>query len=163
MADITVPVPSDRVAEFYQFFGLWLAGSLDLLASRSSSFVTPSDLPQKDLVKPWGGDPHSELDDAAFLWAKFSTRARALFGLLMDNPGKKFTGEEIADTLGIPNGAHGVAGVFAWPGRHGLAIGRSLPSSWHQDDPETNETSYSMSAERASLFRDARERVEGPA
>ena len=32
MTDITVPVPDDRTAEFYQFFGLWLAGSLSLHA-----------------------------------------------------------------------------------------------------------------------------------
>jgi hypothetical protein len=30
MADITVPVPDGRTAEFYQFFGLRLAGSLSL-------------------------------------------------------------------------------------------------------------------------------------
>ena len=163
MSDVTVPVPSERIAEFYQFFGLWLGGSLNLLDHSNSGSNTSKNMPQKDPIRPWGGDVDSDLDDAAFLWAKFSARARSLFSLLMDNPGKRFTGDEIADTLSIPNGAHGVAGVLAWPGRHGLAIGRNLPSSWHQDDPDTNETSYSMSAERASLFKVARERVEGAA
>ena len=82
-----------------------------------------------------------------------------MFSLLIDNPEKEFTGEQIAEECGIPNGAHGVAGVLAWPGRHGAAIGRGLPTEW-REDPETLESFYSMPAMRAKMFKAARETVE---
>ena len=158
MADLTVPVPADRIPEFYQFFGLWLAGSLSLPAGNPTSLTASPEAPSTPRVKEWS-DTDSDLEDAVLLWDKFSANARAMFSLLIDNPGKKFTGEQIAEATNIPNGAHGVAGVLAWPGRHGYAIGRGLPSSW-REDPETLESFYWMSQERASLFKAAREKVE---
>lgn len=162
MSDITVPVPEARTAEFYQFFGLWLAGSLSLPGGIPVGAESPPETSQMPTPhQPWG-DTESDVNDAALLWEKYSPRARAMFSLLVDNPGKEFTGEQIADAANIPNGAHGVAGVLAWPGRHGYAIGRGLPTSW-REDPETFESFYSMSEERASLFKAAREKVEGTA
>lgn len=161
MADITVPVPDERIAEFYQFFGLWLAGSLSLNPTPSegteaptSSFETPA--PAK--VTPWG-DADSDFTDAVTLWQKYSPRARAMFSLLIDNPAKEFTGANIAETCNIPNGAHGVAGVLAWPGRHGAKINRGLPSSW-REDPETLESYYWMPKKRAAFFKSVRESAE---
>lgn len=161
MTEITVPVPAERIPEFYQFFGLWLAGSLSLPGSGPVAAGTPPEASGFPPVKEWD-NTDSDLEDAVLLWDKFSTNARAMFSLLIDNAGKKFTGEQIAEAANIPNGAHGVAGVLAWPGRHGYAIGRGLPSSW-REDPETLESFYWMSEERASLFRAAREKVEGNA
>jgi hypothetical protein len=161
MPDTTVPVPDDRIAEFYQFFGLWLAGSLSLPGSPS---VTPVEVspdipgPSKPAMMPWGV---TELDlaDAVSLWQKYSSRARAMFGLLIDNPNKEFTGNQIAEACHIPNGAHGVAGVLAWPGRHGAAIGRQMPTSF-REDPDTLESFYFVPAATAELFKAAREKVE---
>jgi hypothetical protein len=82
-----------------------------------------------------------------------------MFSLLMDHPDQEYTGEQIAQEVNIPNGAHGVAGVHAWPGRHGNAIGRGLPSHW-REDPETLQSFYWMPATTAELFRAARARVE---
>lgn len=157
---ITVPVPDDRVAEFYQFFGQWLAGTFPL-ARTPETPASPSEPRPAPTYKHWG-NTEADLEDAALLWSKFSPRARKMFSLLIDNPEKRFTGEEIAEAVNIPNGAHGVAGVLAWPGRHGAAIGRLLPSIWDEDE-ETEETYYWMSEERADLFRAARERAEGTA
>lgn len=154
MADITVPVPDDRIAEFYSFFGTWLAGSLN---PSSGEAADGSGVPQAS--HEWGSTD-DDLADAVALWKKFSPRARAMFSLLIDNPGTEYTGEQIAEACGIPNGAHGVAGVLAWPGRHGAAIGRGLPSNWRQD-PETFESFYAMSPERAALFGAARDAAEG--
>lgn len=156
MADITVPVPDDRVPEFFSFFGLWLAGSLSLPAAASGIAQEPPETPQQ--IRDWG-NTDEDLADAVTLWTKFSPRARAMFSLLIDNPGQEYTGEQIAEACNIPNGAHGVAGVLAWPGRHGAAIGRGLPSEWVVE-PETYETFYSMPAERAALFGAAREQAE---
>lgn len=156
--DITVAVPDERVPEFYQYFGLWLAGSLSLATLPPEGSAGISEGPQ---FKPWE-NLESDLEDAALLWEKFSRPARAMFGLLIENPGKEFTGGQIAEAVDISNGAHGVAGVLAWPGRYGKAIGRGLPSFWRVDH-ETMESFYSMSKERADLFRAAREKVEGGA
>ena len=85
-----------------------------------------------------------------------------MFSLLMDHAEDEFTGTQIAQEVNIPNGAHGVAGVLAWPGRFGAAIGRGLPSEW-REDPETWESYYWMPAKRAEMFRAVREKVEGTA
>lgn len=159
MSDITVPVPDDRIAEFYSFFGLWLAGSLSLPVPTSGISLETPEAPQP--FRAWGSTD-ADVADAVALWTKFSARARAMFSLLIDNAGQEYTGEQIAEACGIPNGAHGVAGVLAWPGRHGAAIGRGLPSEW-REDPETYESFYSMSPERAALFATAREQLEGAA
>ncbi len=159
-SNITIPVPLERTAEFYQFFGLWLAGDLSLpnLGLKGSRSLPEPQEAAADIT-PWGtGD--ADLRDATLLWEKFSIRARTMFSLLIDNPQRKFTGEEIAKAANIPNGAHGVAGVLAWPGRHGYTVGRPLPSEW-REDPDTQESHYWMPKERADLFRAARERVEG--
>lgn len=161
MADITVPVPDERTAEFYQFFGLWLAGSLSLNQASSEAAEGSVALPEtSEPVKltPWGDDD-SDFADAVALWHKYSPRARAMFSLLIDNPGKEYTGADIAEACNIPNGAHGVAGVLAWPGRHGAKLKRGLPSAW-REDPETLESYYWMSEKRAAFFKSVRESAE---
>ncbi len=82
-----------------------------------------------------------------------------MFSLLIDHPDREYTGDQIAE-CGIPNGAHGVAGVLAWPGRHGSAIGRGLPSEWREDPVEVVGY-YWIPADRAEVFKAARERAEG--
>jgi hypothetical protein len=155
--DITVPVPDERTAEFYQFFGLWLAGSLSHSASPSGVTEGP-EAAQPD-PRPWS-DTEQDFSDAETLWRKYSPAARSVFSLLMDHPDQKYTGQQIAEAVNIPNGAHGVAGVLAWPGRHGYAIGRGkLPIDW-TEDPQTLETYYHMPARTAEVFKAARARVE---
>ena len=96
MTEITVPVPDDRTAEFYQFFGLWLAGGQPLSRSiwyLSDSCWYPGSRSDGRLrkAKPWTG-ADADLEDAEALWRKYSPRARAMFSLLMDTPDKKYTG-----------------------------------------------------------------------
>jgi len=49
-------------------------------------------------------------------------------------PEKKFSGEDLAEALDIPNGKYGTAGVLAWPGRYSFAVGRILPCNY-EDGP----------------------------
>ena len=159
MTDITVPVPDERTAEFYQFFGLWLAGSLSISAGTSGASESPSAAADSIAQPtPWG-DSEQDYSDADTLWKKFSPRARKMFSLLIDNPREEYTGAQIAEACDIPNGAHGVAGVLAWPGRHGAAIGRGLPTEWRVD-PATFESYYWIPADRAEVFKAAREKAE---
>lgn len=155
MPDITVPVPEGRTADFFKFFSLWLDEDLDLSGDASTTLGGTSEPVNR---VPWH-NTDDDLDDAVTLWNKFSPNARAVFSFLIDNPGIEYSGTQIAKEAGIPNGAHGVAGVLAWPGRHGRKIGRGLPTQF-REDPDTYESFYRMDAERAELFKAAREAVE---
>jgi hypothetical protein len=161
MSEITVPVPVERIAEFYQFFGLWLAGSLKL-PSEGGNFAQQSDseLLQGggDKRKPWTGSD-DEFEDAVYLWGKYNKRARAMFSLLMESPGKRYTGNQIAEAAEIPSGANGVAGVLAWPARFGMERQRFIPSNW-KDGENGSESVYWMEPEIADLFKKARAKVE---
>lgn len=137
---IEVKVPSDRVAQFYEMYGRWLAGA-------DESPILPN--PDPDSLTAWS---EADEDLAAAYWAKLSSTAKAIFGLLMDTPGRKFTGDEIAAELGIDKGSFGVAGAMAWPGRHAYALGRKLPVEW-QADHEVIAGGYWMVPEVATLFR----------
>jgi len=98
-------------------------------------------------------------DDAALakvVWSKLSDRAKGLFNTLMDNPDKKYSGEDLADMLGIPNGKYGTAGVLAWPGRHSNGVNRHLPVLY-EDGPKGGSANYWMTSEIASLFRKVRD------
>ncbi len=158
MADITVPVPDERTAEFYEFFGVWLGGKLSPGQGSTGTYQIPPQTLASVKASQWG-DGEQDFLDAEALWRKYSPRARKMFGLLIDNPDREYTGEQIAEACDIPNGAHGVAGVLAWPGRHGALIGRELPSSWRAD-LDTLQSFYSMPAKRAEMFKAVRGKVE---
>ncbi len=147
MADITVPVPNDRIAEFYRFFGLWLDGELGANPVSDSRNWNRNG-------EPWTDDEKG-LEDATWLWKQLTGQAKGLFGLLIDNPGQRFTGSEIAETVGIKNGTRGVAGTLAWPGRYCIQRGRRLPTEFHEDlDAEVS--FYWMEPATAALFNKAR-------
>jgi hypothetical protein len=158
MVDITVPVPDERIPEFYTFFGLWLREGLSLPAEPSEASPSGSQASEATPTNREWGASDDDLADAVWLWSKCSAPARRFFSLLIDNPGTKFTGGQIAEACSISNGAHGVAGVLAHPARFGRQIGRSLPSHW-RPDPETFDSYYWMTDERAALFAAAREQV----
>src|SRR5687767_9286886 len=81
MIDVTVKVPEDRVGEFYELVGRWLAGAP----------LTVTDAPDEARVAPvaWTNN-QEDLAIAKVVWAKFSPRAKAMFSMLMDAPGQKF-------------------------------------------------------------------------
>jgi hypothetical protein len=167
MADkqITVAVPEERVPEFY----VWFAGFL----SAGAEGPGPGG-------PPWGGrgrggpgrpprhafgEPATwsaaDGDEAAWLYRKLADPARALFDLLIDAPGERRAGNEIAAALGLEKGAHGVAGILAWPGRYSRKLARELPIATEgRDDGGTD---YYMDPAIAELFAAARERFRSPA
>lgn len=131
------------MAEFYSMYGQWLA-------------VEPGSAGLEDAADQaaWA---RSDEDLAAAVWGKLSDRAKQLFSTLIDNPGRKFSGDELAEMLAIPNGKHGVAGVLAWPGRHSVKAGRRLPWSWEYPE-EYGPAVYWFEPEIAELFGAARGR-----
>lgn len=156
MADkqITVAVPEERVPEFY----LWFASFLS---------AEPG-APRWGGRRGRGGPRHrfgeavawsaADADEATWLYGKLAPPARALFDLLIDAPGERRAGNEIAARLGLEKGAHGVAGILAWPGRYARKLGRELPLATEgRDDGGTD---YYMEPAVAEIFAAARERVK---
>ena len=163
MADkqVTVAVPEERVPEFYVWFAQFLAAD-------------PGSGPPRGGPFPWGGPggrgrgfgaprPHfaadawsaRDADQAAWLYGKLAPPARELFDLLIAAPGQRFSGNEIAARLRLDKGAHGVAGILAWPGRYSRKLGRELPiSTAGRDDGGTD---YFLDEDAAALFGAARE------
>lgn len=154
MADkqITVAVPEERVAEFYAWFAAFLTaepGSPGPPRGRRGR-----GLHQHHQAAPWS---EKDADQAAWLYGKLAPPARELFDLLAGSPGERFTGNDIAARIGLEAGAHGVAGILAWPGRYCRKLGRVLPiTATGRSDGGTD---YSMAPEVAALF----ERPQAPA
>lgn len=157
MPDVTIPVPDDRVAEFYQFFGHWLEGSLAPSDGGYEMLSATSGDPGKR--RSWTGSDEDR-EDAEKIWSKMTSRAKGFYNLLIDAPGTEFTGNQIAKQLSIPNGANGVAGVLAWPGRYCLKLNRGLPQHWkHGEDGAPSV--YWMDADVAALFASVRSDLDG--
>lgn len=127
MADkqVTVAVPAERVPEFYAWFAAFLAAQ-------------PGSGPPRGRGPAWGrggGRLHHDAqpwledatEEAAWLLGRLAPPARALFDLLIDAPGEHFAGNDIAARLALDKGAHGVAGILAWPGRYCRKLGRAFP------------------------------------
>lgn len=149
MIDITVKVPEDRVGEFYSMFGTWLSGPPQGAPPTGTGVVEGS----RD-GEPWS---ESDVELAGAVWDKFSDTAQLLFSTLIDEPERRFSGDELSEMLAIPNGRHGVAGVLAWPRRHCLAVNRRWPWEWSYPE-EGAPVVYWFTPENAALFREVRDR-----
>ena len=166
MADkeITVAVPEDRVPEFYLWFAAFLAaepGTPPPLAMRQALGPRgrgrgPRAWHQHAEAQAWSD---TDADQAAWLYGKLAPPARELFDLLADAPGERFGGENIAQRLGLDKGAHGVAGILAWPGRYSRRVDRALPIA--TEGRADGGTDYYMEPEIAALFTAARGDDEG--
>ena len=154
MADkqVTVAVPEERVPEFYSWFAAFLAAEPG----------TPPPSAGRRRYGPRGLHPHVEAstwsaddaDQAAWLYRKLAPPARELFDLLIEAPGERFGGEVIAKRLGLHKGAHGVAGILAWPGRYSRHLNRVLPIA--TEGRVDGGTDYYMEPDTAALFAPAR-------
>jgi hypothetical protein len=153
MADkqITVAVPEERVPEFYLWFASFLSaepGAPPWGGRRGRGGPRP----RFGEAGAWSAD---DADEATWLYGKLAPPARALFDLLIDAPGERRAGNEIAARLGLEKGAHGVAGILAWPGRYSRKLGRELPLATEgRDDGGTD---YYMEPAVAEIFAAARE------
>lgn len=135
-AQITVPVPDDRIAEFYEMFSNWLKGGATSKETASQSV--------------WG---EGDLDLAASVWEKFTPAAQAIYSVLIDNPGKQFGSEALAARAGQAS-TYSLAGALAWPDKHCLAVNREpLQRSYALS---TGGSNYWMEERVARLFRQAR-------
>ena len=154
MADkqITVAVPEARVPEFYAWFASFLAaepgtpppfGGGGRRGSRGHR--------HHGEARAWSAQ---DADQAAWLYRKLAPQARELFDILADSPGARLGGEDVARRLKLDKGAHGVAGILAWPGRYSRHLERVLPIAT-EGRPDGG-TDYYMDPDVAELFTAAR-------
>jgi hypothetical protein len=145
LIEVTVKIPEERVGEFYELVGRWLAGAQLEAEPLDMPATTPTDWTQSD----------DDLALARAVWGKFSPRAQAFFALLMDHAGHKMSAENLAATLDIPHGKAGVAGVLAWPARHCAAVNKTVPWQW-EEGSEGGGALYWVETKVAIVFRKVR-------
>lgn len=150
MADkqVTVAVPEERVPEFYAWFASFLTAEPGTQGARRRGSRGHR---HHGEAQAWSAQ---DADQAAWLYRKLAPQARELFDLLAGTPGARFGGEDIAKRLDLEKGAHGVAGILAWPGRYSRHLNRVLPIAT-EGRPDGG-TDYHMDAELAELFTVAR-------
>lgn len=158
MADkqVTVAVPEDRVADFYAWFAAFLSmepGSPPPSRGRGGRGARGLHRHHPD-AQPWSAQ---DADQAAWLYGRLAPPARELFDLLIEAPGRRFTGNEVAARLRLEKGAHGVAGILAWPGRYCRRLGRTMPVAT-EGRPDGG-TDFFMAPDVAELFAAARIRT----
>lgn len=158
MADkqVTVAVPEERVPEFYSWFATFLASEPGAPPPWGRGGRSPRGPRHHGEARAWSAD---DADQAAWLYGKLAPPARELFDLLADAPGERFGGENIAKRLGLDKGAHGVAGILAWPGRYSRHVDRVLPIA--TDGRADGGTDYYMEPVVAALFATARTQPRG--
>jgi hypothetical protein len=158
MADkqVTVAVPEDRVPEFYSWFAAFLAAEPGAAAPHTGRGRRgPRGMRHHAEARAWSAE---DADQAAWLYGRLAPPARELFDLLIDAPGERFGGENIAKRLKLDKGAHGVAGILAWPGRYSRHLGRALPIA--TEGRTDGGTDYYMEPDVAALFAQARARAD---
>ena len=157
MADkqITVAVPQERVPEFYAWFADFLAAEPGTAAPSQRRRRGDRGHRHRSDASAWSAD---DADQAAWLYHKLAPPARQLFDVLLDAPGKRFGGELIATRLGLEKGAHGVAGILAWPGRYARHLDRVLPID--TEGRADGGTDYYIDPDTAAIFAAARKQTD---
>src|SRR4051794_10453516 len=164
MADkqITVAVPEERVPEFYVWFANFLSAEAGPPPWAGGGPRGRGGRGGPHPRGPFGGFGEAaawssaDADQAAWLYGKLAPPARALFDELIDAPGERRPGNELAARLGLEKGAHGVAGILAWPGRYSRQLARELPIA--TEGRADGGTDYYMEPAVAELFAAARTR-----
>jgi hypothetical protein len=160
MADkqVTVAVPEERVPEFYAWFAAFLTSQPGTgwagIPNQGRGRRGPRGSRRHHDVQAWSAD---DADQAAWLYCRLAPPARELFDVLVERPGTRIAGEQLARQLDLDKGAHGVAGILAWPGRYSRHLKRTMPIA--TEGRADGGTDYYMDPETAELFRSARERV----
>jgi Family of unknown function (DUF6416) len=159
MADkqITVAVPEERVPEFYTWFADFLTAEPGTAPPNERARRGHRGRRPRSEANAWSPD---DADQAAWLYRKLAPPARELFDLLLDAPGERFGGETIARRLGLEKGAHGVAGILAWPGRYSRHLDRVLPID--TEGRADGGTNYYIDPDTAAIFAASRKRPDGP-
>jgi hypothetical protein len=153
---VTVTVPSERIGEFYELFGLWLQSSEGELIHRVRTEMpsvgeatTQTGIASRDWKT---GDWDERVSDARIFYKGLSWKAKQVCDYLTERPGTEVSANELGELLdSTPNGVAGTLSSFGFQGRN---VRRVHPFRW-TPGPH-GESTYSFDPEVAELFNAAR-------
>ncbi|WP_161600241.1 DUF6416 domain-containing protein [Serinicoccus marinus] len=91
---------------------------------------------------------------AAEVWSKFTVAARKVFDVMIDNPGKHYGSERLAELAGLET-MYMLAGMVSWPKKHCERAGKEPLFRTHS--LSTGGSNYWMEETTARVFREARD------
>jgi hypothetical protein len=158
--EITVPVPADRVAEFYRWFADWHEGTLPAVPTAGLRGATA---PVVETVVSVDAD--ARFAAAVKWWRSLRPNERGIWGLWIEAAPKLLAADEIVKALRL-NGPRDIPGSVSWSDRKGQKVGFKV--SWRFDyDPATGAPVYGLrdvddlsAVEYADLLRRARAEAE---
>ncbi|GAA1656722.1 DUF6416 domain-containing protein [Actinoplanes couchii] len=108
----------------------------------------------EDFTYPdWAETDQKMFED--FIFQFLSPNARAILTVLAEQPGRRFTGAQLATITGMRN-SKVVAGTFAHPGMLNFEVERNL--FWSTDRADDGRCEYWLTDVQAHLFRHAENR-----
>lgn len=153
--NLTIAVPAARLSDFHMTLGRWLADGADELDEVEEERLPGGPGAPADKVLSKWGTGEGDAEAAGLLWAKLSPTAQAIIEILMGEPGKEYSGDQLAERLGVKNGKYGIAGALAWPGRYSYAMQRAHPVRY-REAPD-GQARYRVEPAAAALFQAAAE------
>jgi hypothetical protein len=145
LVEVNVKIPASRIGDFYRVLGQWMDGpSLARAEPRRAGHFR------------WGGSS-KDMQLACAVLRRLSPPARRLFGVLMSNPGVRYSADQLAELANIENGRYGIAGVLAWPSRFCDELRRTLPIEMESRD---GGSIYWMEEDVARAFVEAQALIE---
>jgi len=158
--DITVPVPADRVTEFYRWFADWREGTLPTVPTTGLQ-----ESPAPVVGPEVSVDADARFAAAVKWWRSLRPNERGIWGLWIEAAPKLLTADEIVKALGL-KGPRDIPGSLSWSDRKGQKVGFKV--NWHFEyDPATGAPLYGLrdveelsADEYADLLRRARAEAE---
>ncbi|MDP9370324.1 MAG: DUF6416 domain-containing protein [Chloroflexota bacterium] len=145
---VQIPIPGDRVEEFFDLFGRWLQSPT--AAPRPVGNGASTD---QVAAQPWlVGDQDESLRDARFVYWRASAAARAILDYWLEHPETPISGADLSSRLGF-SGPQVISGTLASVGLRSKAVGRELPFRY---EASPGGGQYWMQADLVALFRAAR-------
>jgi hypothetical protein len=133
---VTIVVPADRAARFHDFAQLWLEGRAQA---------------------EWRATDHEK---ACALWRQLDDRRRRLLGVLIEQPGHRFSSKELMRRSGAATTPTGLVSLLSHLAGLSERLGRAWP--WQYDYPQGKgkPAVYWFEPDVAEMFSKARVLVE---
>lgn len=121
MREVTVPIPEDRIAEFYEKFGEFMSEQKASTGANGLPNLRRPPSVDGDDVPGWINDQDAE-ERARVFWDLLSDTGRETLGVLIDRAldeetSDRLSVEELVAATDNSKGASGLAGVFGAAGR----------------------------------------------
>lgn len=118
LEQVTVPVPSDRLSDFYRWFAEWIEGTDSALSAAAPATVQPASAHDR------ATDTHA----AAAWWRMLKPAQRALWTLWIEASPGLVSAPDIMESLGL-NSPSVIPGLLSWAKRNGEKVG--FTATWH--------------------------------